>query len=598
MADNVTNTIKKPRQDNWADILAHIAEHSQNLVNNFMLNQITADPAMGGAQLSMGKAFADMTAKLMANPMQLAQAQVNLFGNYLTLWQRTTAKMLGQQVEPVAVVGKEDRRFSDVAWNENALFDFIKQSYLLTAQWMQNTVQHVEGIDKDTAMKVDFYTRQFVNALSPSNFVMTNPEVLRATVATGGENLIQGLNNLLADLERGKGRLAIRMTDDKAFHVGKNIATTPGKVVFRNDLMELIQYSPGTDEVMKTPLLIVPPWINKYYILDLRKENSFIKWLVENGVTVFVISWVNPDQKLAQKTFDDYMLEGVMTSMKQVSLATGEKEVNVVGYCLGGTLLASTLGYMAAKKDERIKSATYFTTMVDFKDVGELAVFIDDDQLTFLERQMAQKGYLEAADLGNTFRMLRANDLIWSFVVNNYLLGKDPIPFDLLYWNSDSTNMPAAMHIFYLRKMYQQNLLSKPGGISLDGVPIDLHKVRIPTFILSAKEDHIAPWKSTYVATRLYDSAIKFCLSMSGHIAGIINPPANKKYGYWTDVKLPHSPDAWLDAATFHEGSWWPEWLKWLEKHGGGKVKARVPGDGALKAIDDAPGKYVLMKAT
>ena len=356
---------------------------------------------------------------------------------------------------------KGDRRFRDAAWDNNTLFDYIKQSYLLTARWLQNTVREVEGIDARTARKVDFYTRQFVDALAPSNFVMTNPEVLRATIESRGENLLQGLKNLLDDLERGKGRLAIKMTDMNAFRIGENIAVTPGKVVFQNDLIQLIQYTPTTEKVQRRPLLIMPPWINKFYILDLRPNNSFIRWAVEQGHTVFVISWVNPDQHLAAKTFADYMREGPLAALDAIEMATGEREANVIGYCLGGTLLACTLAYMAAKRDSRIKSATFLVTMVDFAEAGELSVFIDEEQLSSLEERMNAKGYLEGRDMATTFNMLRANDLIWSFVVNNYLLGKSPFPFDLLYWNADSTRMPAAMHSFYLRNMYQENLLVK-----------------------------------------------------------------------------------------------------------------------------------------
>ncbi len=457
-------------------------------------------------------------------------------------------------------------------------------------------MREVEGIDERTARKVDFYTRQFVDALAPSNFVMTNPEVLRATIESRGENLLHGLKNLLEDLERGKGRLAIKMTDMAAFRVGENIAVSPGKVIFQNDLMQLIQYSPTTELVKRRPLLIIPPWINKFYILDLRPDNSFIRWAVEQGHTVFVISWVNPDEHLAAKTFADYMLEGPLAALDAIEQATGEREANVIGYCLGGTLLACTLAYMAAKHDNRIKSATFFVTMVDFAEAGELSVFIDEEQLSALEERMNAKGYLEGRDMATTFNMLRANDLIWSFVVNNYLLGKSPFPFDLLYWNSDSTRMPAAMHSFYLRKMYQENLLVKPGGITLAGVPIDLGKIRTPAFILSTREDHIAPWRSTYAATRLYKGPVKFVLSASGHIAGVVNPPGGR-YGHWVNDNNPPTPEEWLAGATEHAGSWWPLWEQWVAQYAGGEVPARQPGDGKLTPIENAPGSYVKVRA-
>jgi polyhydroxyalkanoate synthase len=539
-----------------------------------------------------------MTQRLMSDPGRLVQAQLSLWQDYLQLWQSTAERFLGGETKPVAEPQPGDRRFKDSAWQENTLFDYIKQSYLLSARWLQSTVQQVEGLDEKTARKVDFYTRQFVDAIAPSNFVMTNPEVLRATIDSQGENLVNGLKHVLEDLDRGKGRLMIRMTDLDAFKVGINIAITPGKVVFQNDLLQLIQYEPTTETVHRRPLLIIPPWINKYYILDLRPDNSFIKWAVEQGHTVFVISWVNPDEKLAQKQFEDYMLEGPLAALDAIEKATGEREVNVIGYCLGGTLLAATLAYMAVKKDDRVTSATYFVTMVDFAEAGELSVFIDEEQLTALEDRMREHGYLEGSAMATTFNMLRANDLIWSFVVNNYLLGKDPFPFDLLYWNSDSTRMPAAMHAYYLRNMYQENKLVVPGALTLDGVPIDLRKVAVPAFLLSTKEDHIAPWKSTYAATQIYTGPVKFVLAASGHIAGVINPPGRAKYGHWQNDKLPKSPDDWLAGATSFPESWWPVWDKWVAQYAGGEVKPRHPGDGKLKPIEDAPGSYVLVKAS
>lgn len=578
--------------------MADIAERSQRIVQDFLARQARETPNASMDPLNIGQAFLEMTSKLMADPAKLWQAQMTLWSDYLSLWQHTTQRVLGQAAHPVIAPDKSDRRFKDEAWNEHALFDYIKQSYLLTARWMQSTVSEVEGLDSKTAQKVDFYTRQFVDAMAPSNFLMTNPEVLRTTVESGGENLLKGLQNLLGDMERGKGQLQIRMTDTEAFKVGENIATTPGKVVFQNDLMQLLQYSPTTDQVNKRPLLIIPPWINKYYILDLRPKNSFIKWAVEQGHTVFCISWVNPDETLAKKTFEDYMLEGVLAGLDAVEQATGEREANVIGYCLGGTLLASTLAYMTVKGDDRIKSATYFTTLTDFSEAGELSVFIDEEQLAALEAKMNEKGYLDASAMGTTFNMLRANDLIWSFVINNYLLGKEPFPFDLLYWNSDSTRMPAAMHSFYLRNMYQKNKLVEPGGITLGGVPIDLRTIEVPSFLLSAREDHIAPWKATYAGTQLYKGPVKFVLSASGHIAGVVNPPAAEKYCYWTQSRTPKDPDAFLNGAKETPGSWWPEWDRWVSKHAGGKVAARTPGDGGLTVLEDAPGSYVANRLT
>ena len=574
----------------------NIAERSRHLVAEFLKRQAAGNGVGMADPLSIGAAFFEMTARMMSDPSRLVQAQLSLWNDYMTLWQRTAQRFLGGSAEPMIEPSAGDRRFRDKAWTDNTLFDFIKQSYLLTARSLQGTAKDVEGIDERTARKIDFYTRQFVDAIAPSNFVMTNPEVLRATIETRGENLLNGLKNLLADLERGKGRLAINMTDMQAFRIGENIAVSPGKVVYQNDLLQLIQYEPTTATVRRRPLLIIPPWINKFYILDLRPENSFIRWAVAAGHTVFVISWVNPDERLAAKTFADYMREGPLASLEAIEQATGEREANVIGYCLGGTLLASTLAYMAVKRDTRIKSATYFVTMVDFAEAGELSVFIDEEQLAALEERMNEKGYLEGRDMATTFNMLRANDLIWSFVVNNYLLGKSPFPFDLLYWNADSTRMPAAMHSFYLRNMYQENLLVKPGGITLDGVPIDLRKIKTPSFLLSTREDHIAPWRSTYAATRLYRGPVKFVLSASGHIAGVVNPPGSK-YGHWENDQNPPTAEEWLPTATAVPDAWWPVWERWVTQYAGGEVPARHPGDGKLKPLEDAPGSYVKVRA-
>src|SRR5579871_2537493 len=601
MTDQQAPDMKLPDPVELSRAMARIAEQSQRLVAEFMQRQ--AEGAAGSADAagmsdpgSIGRAFLEMTTRMMTNPAKLVEAQVNLWHDYMQLWQSAAQRLAGGTGEPVITPAPEDRRFSDSAWQENQLFDFIKQSYLLSARWLQSTVKNVEGLDQKTAKKVDFYTRQFVDAMAPSNFVMTNPEVLRKTLESGGENLVKGLENLLKDLERGKGQLQIKMTDPEAFEVGKNVAISKGKVVYQNDLIQLLQYEPTTKEVARRPLLIMPPWINKYYILDLREKNSFIKWAVDQGQTVFVISWVNPDERLAAKTFDDYMLEGPLAALEAIEKATGEKQANVVGYCLGGTLLAATLAYMTVKKIDRVASATFLTTMVDFGEPGELGVFIDEEQLQSLEARMNEKGYLEGSAMANTFNMLRANDLIWSFVVNNYLLGKEPFPFDLLYWNSDSTRMPAAMHSFYLRKMYQENLLVKPGGISLAGTPIDLTKVKTPAFILSTKEDHIAPWKSTYAATQLYGGPVKFVLSASGHIAGVVNPPGGR-YGHWVNDNNPPTPEEWLAGATEHAGSWWPLWEQWVAQYAGGEVPARQPGDGKLTPIENAPGSYVKVRA-
>jgi polyhydroxyalkanoate synthase len=574
--------------------LQKIVKQSQTLMQRFVSNQTDAIKLGIGDTSSLGFDFFELMTKMMINPAAVASAQIDLFNDTLSVWQKTAERMLMLRAHEADAAG--DKRFKHPEWSENAIFSFVKDSYLVAAKSILSAVREVKGMDDATARKVDFYTRQFVDALSPSNFVATNPEVLAETLNSGGQNLLRGLENLLVDLERGNGRLSITMTDMKAFRLSENIATTPGKIVYQNELMQLIQYKPSTQEVRRRPLLIVPPWINKFYVLDLQPKNSFIKWAVDQGHTLFVISWVNPDQKLAEKSFENYMLEGPLAALGAIKSATGERNVNTIGYCLGGTLLASTAAYLAAKGDDRIASATYFATLVDFTDVGDMAVFIDEEQLVSLERRMQTRGYLEAQDMATAFNMLRANDLVWSFVVDNYLLGKEQMPFDLLFWNSDSTRMPAAMHSFYLRKMYQQNLLAKPCGISLAGTPIDLSKIKTPTFILSTHEDHIAPWKSTYAATHLYSGPLKFVLSASGHMAGVISAPGSK-YGHWTNDNLPPGPDEWFAGATPHLGSWWPVWDEWVKQLDSDRVPAREPGAGKLTIIEDAPGSYVRVRS-
>ncbi|MCB9991347.1 MAG: class I poly(R)-hydroxyalkanoic acid synthase [Rhodospirillales bacterium] len=569
----------------------HVAERSQPILQKFFeqhdmeLDDSSIDP------MDVRGAYLQFLQHLMSNPQKLFEMQMDFWQDWVALWQESAIKFMGGEGKELYKPDMGDRRFKSAMWQESAVFDFIKQSYLLTSRWMENAVQSTEGLDDATKQKLDFYTRQFINAMAPSNFLLTNPDVLQETLDSNGENLVRGLENLLEDLERGR----ISTTDYDAFVVGENLATTKGKVIFQNDLIQLLQYEATTDKVFKRPLLIVPPWINKFYILDLQQQNSFIKWLVDQGHTVFTISWVNPDKKLAQKRFEDYMEEGVFAALEQVKKITKELDCNCIGYCLGGTLLSTTLAWMAAKKkQDQIASATFLTTLIDFERSGEMKLFMDDAQIEVMEKSMTEKGYLDAGHLRKTFSLLRSNDLIWSFVINNYLMGKEPFPFDLLYWNDDATNMPAAMHSFYLRKCYRDNLLVKPGGVTMNGVDIDMTKVKTPCYFLSTKDDHIAPWQATYAATQLIKGPCTFTLAASGHVAGVINPPAKNKYCYWKNTKNPSSPYEWLDSAKAHDGSWWPDWQKWIEKQNNGKVVARkISG----KALEDAPGSYVRMKA-
>ena len=591
---------KMPDPEKVGEIMGRIAEQSQRLVEDFVERQARDGSAEYRVldPVDMARSFQDLMAKMMADPAKVMESQMKLWQDYTRLWQANLERMMGRESEPIIEPAAGDRRFKDEEWSSNPVFDYIKQSYLLASRYLHECVRETEGLDRHSAEKLDFYTRQYIDAVAPTNFALSNPEVLKRTVETGGENLLTGLSNLLGDLERGKGKLRVKMTDLERFKLGENVAVTPGKVVFQNELMQLLQYAPSTETVYRRPLLIIPPWINKYYILDLRAKNSFIKWAVDQGHTVFVISWVNPDEKLAHKEFEDYMFEGPLAALDAIEQATGERDCKVIGYCLGGTLLAATLAYMAEKGDERIKAATFFVTMMDFSEPGELGVFIDEEQLAKMDEQMEKTGYFEGSDMAEAFNLLRANDLIWGFVVNNYLMGKDPFPFDLLYWNSDSTRMPSKMHSFYLHNFYEKNLLRKPNAIRFGGVGIDLSKVETPAYFISTKEDHIAPWKSTYAGTQLVSGPVRFVLGMSGHIAGIVNPPAAKKYGYWTNDALPGNPDEWLAGAEAHEGSWWGDWKKWVQSYNGGKkVPARVPGDGKLEVLEDAPGSYVKVRA-
>ncbi len=546
----------------------------------------------------VAKTFLELNARLLAHPEALLREQAAFWQRYAELWQRTAERMLlNKPAEPVIAPAPGDKRFKDRQWTENALFDFVKQCYLLAARSAFSAVSQAAGLDPHTARKAAFFTRQMLDAMAPSNFFATNPQVLQATLESGGLNLARGLALLLEDLDRNKGRLRPKTADLDAFRLGENLAITPGKVVFQNELMQLLQYAPSTSEVRRRPLLIVPPWINKYYILDLQPKTSFIRWAIGEGHTVFVVSWVNPDASLAEKRFDDYLLEGPLAAIGAIEQATGEREVNAVGYCIGGTLLASTLAHMSAKDDRRVASATLLTSLLDFSDAGEISVFIDEEQIGLMERHMQRHGYFDGNHMATAFNLLRENELIWHYVVNGYLLGREPMAFDLLYWGMDSTRMPAAMHSFYLRNMYLRNLLREPGRLSLAGTPIDLRSIQVPTYFLSTSEDHIAPWRSTYAGTRLVSGPVRFVLAGSGHNAGVINPPELKKrYGYWTNAQLAPEPDAWFSTAQRHEGSWWTDWSGWIGEYAGGTVAARHPGDGALQPIEDAPGSAVKVR--
>jgi polyhydroxyalkanoate synthase len=530
-----------------------------------------------------------------SDPARLMEAQTRLFASYFTIWQEAMARTAGSGLSfgLPSLPTPADRRFSDPEWSENPMFSALKQLYLATTRWAEDLVDRAEGVDDMTRHKARFYLRQINNALSPTNFVLTNPEVLKLTAETSGENLFKGMRMLADDVESGKGVLTPRQTDVTAFELGRNLATTPGKVIFRDAVCEVIQYAQTTDTVFKRPLLIVPPWINKFYVLDLTSEKSLIRWLVDQGHTVFVISWINPDERHANKGFEAYMTEGILEAIGAVEKATGVKKVNVAGYCVGGTLLAITVAQMATSGDDRVASMTLLTAQLDFEHAGDLKVFASADQIATVEAEMKKTGYLEGSKMATAFNLLRSNDLIWPYVVNDYLKGKEPLPFDLLYWNADATRMPAANHSFYLRNCYLENNLSR-GRMKIAGERVDLRQINIPAYNLATREDHIAPAKSVFVGSGFLGGPVRYVLSGSGHIAGVVNPPARRKYQYWTGAEPKGRYEDWLNRATEHPGSWWLDWGAWLECLDSRRVKKkRRPGGGKLKPLGNAPGEYV-----
>jgi polyhydroxyalkanoate synthase subunit PhaC len=523
--------------------------------------------------------------------------QTRMAKGYLDLWGSAARRLAGQEAMPAIAPSPRDKRFADPEWKSNQFYDFMMQLYLLTTQWAHDLVNNADGLDPHTRKKAEFYVQQITNALAPSNFVLTNPEVLRETLASSGTNLARGMQMLAEDIEAGKGTLKIRQSDPANLELGVNMATTPGKVIYQNDLIQLIQYEPTTEKVLRTPLLIVPPWINKFYILDLRPEKSFVKWCVDQGVTVFVISWVNPDKSLGAKTWEDYMKQGPLAAMDAIEKATGEMKVHTLGYCVGGTLLATTLAWLAEKRRVRVTSATFLAAQVDFTHAGDLLVFVDEGQISALERDMQESGVLEGAKMAMAFNMLRSNDLIWSYVVSNYLKGQQPTAFDLLHWNSDATRMPSSNHSYYLRNCYLENRLST-GTMVLDNTLLDLSKVKVPVYNLATREDHIAPADSVLYGSQFFGGPVKFVLSGSGHIAGVVNPPASNKYQYWINDNIRDiSLQDWLKAAQEHKGSWWPDWREWLATIDAEEVAPRGVGSDAQPPIEDAPGSYVRVRA-
>jgi len=557
----------------------------------------------GDTRSELAASVADATRTLgavaeywMAKPDRAALAQAELYGGLSEIWRQTLARYSGEETPPIVPADPSDKRFAAPEWRESPFFDWLRQSYLFASRWAGDLIDKTESLDPHTRTRAAFYTRLLSSAVSPSNFVPTNPELLRATMEARGENLVRGLRMLAEDISAGHGMLKIRQTDEHKFALGVNMANTPGKVVWRNDVMELIQYTPTTEEVFARPLLITPPWINKFYVLDLNREKSFVRWAVEQGLTVFIVSWVNPDETKAEKGFEAYMHEGVLTALDVIQKITGEKKIAAAGYCVGGTLLAVTLAYMAATGDNRIDSVTFFATQVDFSDAGELQIFFDEERLAALDESMARTGYLEGVKMANAFNMLRPNELIWTYVVDNYMKGVEPAAFDLLAWNSDCTRIPRANHSFYTRSCYLENRLAR-GEMTMDGVRLDLGKVTIPVYELATREDHIAPAPSVFRGAKLYGGEVTFVLGGAGHIAGVINPPAKGKYQYWTNGPVVGDYENWVAGAKETPGSWWPDWLAWITRQAPRKVPARPPGGGVVEPLCDAPGEYVRVKS-
>jgi polyhydroxyalkanoate synthase len=527
--------------------------------------------------------------RAMESPEEWVKAVSGFYQNQFDIWLNMFNPNSASSVQPE----QGDRRFSGAEWEESPVHNYIKQSYLLSSRWLTGLVND-STLDDATKKKCDFYTRQFIDAMSPSNFALTNPEVLKETMESKGQNLVAGLENLMQDMEKGQ----ISITDESAFTLGENLATTEGSVVFQNKLIQLVHFKPLTEKVNEHPILIVPPCINKYYILDLSKDNSYVRYCLEQGNDVYIISWRNPDESLGDVTWDEYLSDGTIPAIDVVKAISGAKKINAVSWCIGGTMLATTIAVLAAKRKKPIASATFFTTLLDFSDPGEIGVFIDESQVKQHEHKLAEGGVMPGKQLATTFAMLRANDLIWSYVVNNYLKGKTPPPFDILYWNGDSTNMTAAMYTWYLRNMYLENNLAKPGGVSLCGVKVDLGKIDCPTYFLSAIEDHIAPWKTTFIGTELVKGPVDFVLTGSGHVAGVINPANKNKRSYWVDGELGQGSDHWLQTSKEVPGSWWTHWDAWLKSQGAKTVDApKTLGNADYLEIEPAPGSFVMAKA-
>ncbi|KAA9005614.1 PHA/PHB synthase family protein [Histidinibacterium aquaticum] len=576
--------------------IARIEELSQRLVNTFSGKRSVPPSLQAPSQDLYMKAAAAYMTEMMTNPAKIIEHQVGYWGKTLKHYAEAQQALASGQLKAPEDAGPSDRRFSDELWESHPFYNFIKQQYLLNSEAVDTAVQNIEGLEPRDKRRLEYFSRQIVDMFSPANFLGTNPEALARAVETDGESLVKGLENLVADLERNDGELVVTLADRDAFKVGENLATTPGEVVYRNHLFELIQYAPTTEEVMEIPLVIYPPWINKFYILDLKEKNSLIKWLVDQGYTVFVVSWVNPDAGYRDISMTDYVEDGFLAAMREVKAICGTKKINAVGYCIAGTTLSLTLGVMKKRGDTSVNSATFFTTLTDFSDQGEVGVFLDDDFVDGIEKEVEEEGYLDSFYMSRTFSFLRSNDLIYRPAVKTYMMGEAPPAFDLLYWNGDGTNLPATMAVEYLRGLCQQDRFATT-GFEVAGETVQIGDVTVPICAVACESDHIAAWKSSYRGVGRMGSKDKtFILSESGHIAGIINPPSKKKYGHYIHDDLSLPPEEWREVAERHDGSWWPRWDDWLRPRSGKTVPAREPGDAEHEPIAPAPGTYVIAK--
>ena len=573
--------------------LAKVEELSQRLTAALSRRK-TADPALNGpSQDVYMKAAAAYVAEMMQNPSKILEHQINYWGKSLKHYVDAQQVLLKGELKAPPDPTPQDRRFSNPLWQTHPFFNYLKQQYMLNTEAVTGAVASLDNLDPADKKRVEYFSRQIVDLFSPTNFLGTNPDALEKAVATDGESLVKGLENLVRDIEANDGDLIVTLADKEAFRIGENIATTPGEVVYRNRMMELIQYAPTTKTVHEIPLIIFPPWINKFYILDLKPQNSLIKWIVDQGFTLFVVSWVNPDPSYAEVGLDDYIRDGYLRAMAEVRRICGTKQVNAVGYCIAGTTLSLTLAHLEKAGDKTVKSATFFTTLTDFSDPGEVGVFLDDDFVDGIERQVAADGVLEKTFMSRTFSFLRSNDLIYQPAIKSYMMGEAPPAFDLLFWNGDGTNLPAKMSIEYLRGLCQGNGLAK-GAFPVFGDPVTLDQIKLPICAIACETDHIAAWKGSYNGIRQMGSTDKtFIVSQSGHIAGIVNPPSKGKYGHWVNPAPMTTPDEFMEGATFHKESWWPRWGTWLSGHAGKQVPAREPGDSDHPPLSPAPGTYV-----